>query len=32
MENLNLPKPKKLDIAVPANRACGHTAPSQQGA
>lgn len=23
MENLNLPKPKKLDLAVPANRACG---------
>ncbi|RKH50154.1 MBL fold metallo-hydrolase [Corallococcus interemptor] len=32
MENLHLPKPKKIDIAVPANRACGHTAPSPQGA
>ncbi|MBN1206051.1 MAG: MBL fold metallo-hydrolase [Myxococcaceae bacterium] len=32
MENLNLPKPRKIDIAVPANRACGHTAPAQQGA
>lgn len=28
MENLQLPKPKKIDIAVPANRACGHMAPS----
>ncbi|MFP2957346.1 MBL fold metallo-hydrolase [Myxococcus sp. 1LA] len=25
MENLNLPKPKKFDVAVPANQACGHT-------
>jgi sulfur dioxygenase len=32
MANLNLPKPKKIDLAVPANRACGHTAPSPQGA
>ncbi|MBZ4371743.1 MBL fold metallo-hydrolase [Corallococcus sp. AS-1-6] len=32
MENLHLPKPKKIDIAVPANRACGHTAPAPQGA
>ncbi|MFP2899369.1 MBL fold metallo-hydrolase [Corallococcus sp. 4LFB] len=32
MENLHLPKPKKIDLAVPANRACGHTAPSPQGA
>lgn len=32
MENLNLPKPKKIDIAVPANRACGHIAPSPQDA
>ncbi|MCE9668196.1 MBL fold metallo-hydrolase [Myxococcus stipitatus] len=23
MENLHLPKPRKLDVAVPANRACG---------
>lgn len=32
MENLHLPKPRKIDISVPANRACGHTAPSPQGA
>ncbi|NOK06441.1 MULTISPECIES: MBL fold metallo-hydrolase [Myxococcus] len=32
MENLNLPRPKLIDAAVPANRACGHTAPSPQGA
>jgi sulfur dioxygenase len=32
MENLHLPKPRKLDVAVPANRACGHTTPSPQGA
>ncbi|WP_426752714.1 MBL fold metallo-hydrolase [Myxococcus sp. Y35] len=32
MENLNLPKPRKLDFAVPANRACGHTTPLPQGA
>ncbi|WP_375765273.1 MBL fold metallo-hydrolase [Archangium gephyra] len=32
MENLHLPKPRKIDIAVPANRACGHVAPSPQGA
>ena len=32
MQNLNLPKPKKIDIAVPANRACGHLAPAPQGA
>jgi sulfur dioxygenase len=32
MENLRLPKPKKIDIAVPANRACGHTARSPQEA
>jgi glyoxylase-like metal-dependent hydrolase (beta-lactamase superfamily II) len=32
MENLNLPKPRKIDIAVPANRACGHTEPAPQGA
>ncbi|XXF75181.1 MBL fold metallo-hydrolase [Myxococcaceae bacterium GXIMD 01537] len=31
MENLHLPKPKKIDLAVPANRACGYTAPSIQG-
>jgi len=23
MENLNLPYPKKIDIALPANKACG---------
>lgn len=32
MANLHLPKPRKMDLAVPANRACGHTAPSPQGA
>ena len=32
MANLHLPRPKKIDLAVPANRACGHTAPSPQGA
>jgi len=32
MATLNLPKPKKIDMAVPANRACGHLAPSPQGA
>lgn len=32
MANLNLPKPRKLDLAVPANRACGHTQPTPQGA
>ncbi len=32
MENLHLPKPRKMDLAVPANRACGHTAPSPQDA
>ncbi|HEX5752349.1 MAG TPA: MBL fold metallo-hydrolase [Archangium sp.] len=32
MANLHLPKPRKIDIAVPANRACGHVAPSPQGA
>lgn len=32
MENLHLPRPRKIDLAVPANRACGHTAPSPQGA
>ena len=32
MGGLNLPKPKKLDIAVPANRACGQTQPAPQGA
>lgn len=31
MEHLNLPKPRKIDIAVPANRACG-LPPLQQGA
>jgi len=23
MNNLNLPRPKKMDVAVPANRECG---------
>jgi len=23
MQNLNLPYPKKIDIALPANKACG---------
>ncbi|MFP2896121.1 MBL fold metallo-hydrolase [Corallococcus sp. 4LFB] len=32
MENLHLPKPRKIDIAVPANRACGHGAPSPHAA
>ncbi|WP_205519829.1 MBL fold metallo-hydrolase [Pyxidicoccus caerfyrddinensis] len=32
MDNLHLPKPRKIDIAVPANRACGHLTPSPQGA
>jgi sulfur dioxygenase len=32
MENLHLPKPRKIDLAVPANRACGLTVPTQQGA
>ncbi|GHG75290.1 MBL fold metallo-hydrolase [Comamonas sp. JC664] len=32
MENLNLPRPRRIDAAVPANRACGHTSPSPQGA
>jgi sulfur dioxygenase len=32
MENLHLPTPRKMDLAVPANRACGHTQPSPQGA
>lgn len=29
MENLNLPKPKLIDIAVPANRKCGVPEPQQ---
>jgi len=29
MENLNLPKPKMIDIAVPANRRCGALEPQQ---
>ncbi|MCY1040772.1 MBL fold metallo-hydrolase [Corallococcus sp. bb12-1] len=32
MENLHLPQPKKIDIAVPANRACGRAASPPQGA
>jgi sulfur dioxygenase len=32
MENLHLPKPRKIDLAVPANRACGLTASTPQGA
>ena len=31
MENLHLSKPKKIDLAVPANRACGSTVAAQQG-
>jgi sulfur dioxygenase len=30
MEGLHLPPPKKLDIAVPANRACGLDSPTQR--
>ena len=30
MENLHLPTPRKMAIAVPANRACGHLAPPPQ--
>lgn len=30
MAGLNLPKPKKIDMAVPANRLCGEMAPSQE--
>jgi len=29
MANLNLPKPKMIDIAVPANRKCGVPEPQQ---
>jgi len=29
MKNLNLPKPKMIDIAVPANRKCGVPEPQQ---
>jgi len=29
MNGLNLPRPKQLDVAVPANRACGQPAPAQ---
>ncbi|MEK9940357.1 MAG: MBL fold metallo-hydrolase, partial [Methylotenera sp.] len=29
MKNLNLPKPKLIDIAVPANRKCGVPEPQQ---
>lgn len=28
MAGLNLPRPKKMDLAVPANRACGEHAPA----
>jgi len=28
MENLQLPPPRKMDVAVPANRACGRALPS----
>ncbi|TSC25932.1 MBL fold metallo-hydrolase [Corallococcus sp. Z5C101001] len=32
METLHLPKPQRIDVAVPANRACGRTpAPPPQG-
>jgi sulfur dioxygenase len=30
MESLHLPPPKKLDVAVPANRACGESSATQQ--
>lgn len=30
MANLKLPRPKLIDVAVPANRACGHTQPTPQ--
>lgn len=30
MDELHLPRPKKIDIAVPANRACGLTSPTPQ--
>ncbi|WP_164011774.1 MBL fold metallo-hydrolase [Pyxidicoccus trucidator] len=30
MESRQLPPPKKLDVAVPANRACGRTEPRSQ--
>lgn len=30
MNALDLPKPKKLDLAVPANRACGRLEPTEQ--
>ncbi|RKI53583.1 MBL fold metallo-hydrolase [Corallococcus sp. AB049A] len=29
MAGLNLPRPRKIDVAVPANRACGRTQPSE---
>ncbi|WP_375758914.1 MBL fold metallo-hydrolase [Corallococcus exercitus] len=32
MNALNLPRPKKIDIAVPANRACGRLQPPVPGA
>jgi glyoxylase-like metal-dependent hydrolase (beta-lactamase superfamily II)/rhodanese-related sulfurtransferase len=32
MENLGLPHPKQIDVAVPANLRCGHTAELNQGA
>lgn len=32
MENLQLPKPRKIDVAVPANRACGLTTNPRQEA
>lgn len=32
MASLNLPRPKKLDVAVPANRACGKLQPTAHGA
>ncbi|AEI61980.1 MBL fold metallo-hydrolase [Corallococcus macrosporus] len=28
MEHLNLPKPRRLEVAVPANRGCGHPTPA----
>lgn len=32
MENLHLPKPRKIDISVPANSACGDLAAAPRGA
>ncbi|RKH03868.1 MBL fold metallo-hydrolase [Corallococcus carmarthensis] len=32
MNHLELPRPRKMDLAVPANRACGRTGPKAPGA